>query len=156
MSGIALTTAGVKVWYAVETEAGKRPEAGYKHIEDIKETPDLNPEPEAHETTDLEQTECKTYTPGLKDLGGALGFLANFTQKLQTEWASIVEASETAIAAEKKVWFQITHPKLSEAVFLPGIPSPMGMPQMSVNGVLETTVYITPTGAPVWEPKVEA
>ena len=156
MSGVALSTAGVAIGYAVETEAGKRPTAGYVDISDVKEVPDFNPEPESHETTDLSQTEYKTYTPGLKDLGGALGLLANFTEKLQTQWGEIVDAHEEAAAAGKRMWFQIKHPKLAKAVFFPGEPSPMGLPSMGVNSVLETTLYITPTGAPSWEDKVEA
>ena len=153
--GIALSTAGVKLWYAVETEADTRPTTSYTQIPDIKEIPDFNPEPEALEATDLEETEYKFYVAGLKDVGGALGFLANFTDKLQTEWAGIVEAYNTAAASNKRVWFQITHPKLSKSVFFPGEPSAMGLPSMGVNAVLETTVYITPTAAPQWETKVE-
>lgn len=156
MAGIALSTAGVKVWYAVETEAETRPTTGYAHIPDLKEVPDFNPEPETHEATDLEETEYKFYVAGLKDVGGALGFLANFTEKLQTEWEGIVEAYTEASASGKRMWFQISHPKLPKAVFFTGEPASMGLPGISVNGVLETTVYITPTSAPIWETKVEA
>lgn len=156
MSGIALSTAGVTVGYAVETTAGTRPTTGYKAISDIKEIPDFNPEPEAHESTDLEQTEYKTYVAGLKDIGGALAFRANFTQKLQDEWETLMEAYNTAAAAGKKMYFEIKHPKLTKSVFFPGEPSAMGLPGMSVNGVLETSVYITPIGAPKWETKTTA
>ena len=154
--GIALSTAGVKLWYAVEETAETRPTASYTQIPDIKEIPDFNPEPEALEATDLEETEYKFYVAGLKDVGGALGFTANFTDKLQTEWSGIVEAYNTATAAGKRMWFQISHPKLPQAVFFPGEPAAMGLPSMGVNSVLETTVYITPSGAPQWETKVEA
>lgn len=153
--GIALSTAGVKLSYAVETVADTRPETGYVHIPDIKEVPDFNPEPETHEATDLEETEYKFYVAGLKDVGGALAFTANFTQKLQTEWAKIVEAYNTASTTGKRMWFQIAHPKLEKAVFFTGEPASMGLPGMSVNGVLETSVYITPTTSPAWEAKVE-
>lgn len=153
MAGIALSTAGVKLWYAVETEANTRPTTGYKHIPDIKEIPDFNPEPETHEATDLEETEYKFYVAGLKDVGGALAFLANFTEKLQTEWDGIVDAYEAAVTDNKRMWFQISHPKLPKAVFFTGEPARMGLPGMSVNGVLETSVYITPTGSPKWEDK---
>lgn len=155
MAGIALSTAGVKLGYAVETEAGTRPETGYTHIPDIKEIPDFNPEPETHEATDLEETEYKFYVAGLKDVGGALGFLANFTEKLQTEWEGIVTAYDAAVTAGKRMWFQISHPKLPKAVFFTGEPASMGLPSMSVNGILETSVYITPTSSPKWETKVE-
>lgn len=151
--GIALSTAGVKLMYAVEATADTRPTTGYTQIPDIKEIPDFNPEPEAIEATDLEETEYKFYVSGLKDVGGALGFTANFTEKLQTEWAEIVEAYTTAAASGKRVWFEIVHPKLAKAVFFPGEPAAMGLPSMGVNSVLETTVYITPSAAPVWETK---
>ena len=115
--GIPLNTAGVKIGYCVETTAGTRPVTGYKQIHDIKEVPDFNPEPETIEATDLEETEYKFYVAGLKDVGGALGFLANFTQTLQTQWESIVSAYNTAIADNKRMWFEISHPKLEKSVF---------------------------------------
>ena len=151
--GIALSTAGVTIGYAVEQTANTRPTTGYTAIPDIKEVPDFNPEPETHEATDLEETEYKFYVAGLKDIGGALGFLANFTEKLQTEWEGIVNAYNTAIADGKRMWFEIKHPKLPKSVFFTGEPAAMGLPGMSVNGILETTVYITPTNAPAWETK---
>ncbi len=154
--GIALSTAGVTVSYAVETEANTRPTTGYKAIPDIKEVPDYNPEPETIEATDLEETEYKFYVQGLKDVGGALGFGANFTEKLQTEWDTIVEAYETALAAGKRMWFEIKHPKLPKAVYFPGEPAKMGLPGMAPSGVLETTLYITPNGAPEWQTKATA
>ena len=151
--GIALSTAGVIVGYAVETTANTRPTTGYTAIPDLKEVPDFNPEPETHEATDLEETEYKFYVQGLKDVGGALGFLANFTQKLQDEWGNLVEAYEAAAAEGKRVWFEIKHPGLAKSVFFPGQPAAMGLPGMSVNGILETTVYITPNGSPEWQTK---
>lgn len=153
MAGIALTTAGVTIGYAIESVIGTRPTTGYTIIHDIKEIPDFNPEPESLETTDLEAKEYKTYTEGLKDVGGALGFLANFTNELQAEWGTLVTAAESAEAEGKKTWFEIKHPKLDKSVVFTGKPSKMGLPSMSVNSILETTVYITPTGEPAWETK---
>lgn len=151
--GIALSTAGVTVGYAVETTLNTRPTTGYTIIPDIKEIPDFNPEPETIEATDLEETEYKFYVAGLKDVGGALGFTANFTQKLQNEWNDLVDEYETALAANKRVWFEIKHPDLAESVFFPGEPARMGLPSMSVSSILETTLYITPTGSPEWNTK---
>lgn len=154
--GIALSTAGVTIGYATEAEAGTRPSSGYTAIPDIKEVPNFNPEPETYEATDLEETEYKFYVAGLKDIGGALSFLANFTEKLQTSWETLVGAYNTAAESGKKIWFEIKHPQLSKSVFFTGEPSPMGLPSMSVNGILETNVYITPTSAPTWETKTTA
>ena len=151
--GIALSTAGVTIGYAVEATAGTRPVSGYINIPDVKEVPEMNPEPETLETTTLAETEYKTYIEGLKDLGGALSFLANYTTELETAWGDLVEAYQTAKAAGKATWFEVKHPGLTKSVFFTGQPSAMGLPAMSVNSVLETNLYITPTNAPAWETK---
>jgi hypothetical protein len=151
--GIALSTAGVTVGYAVETVKGTRPVSGYKLIPDIKEVPEMNPEPETLETTTLAETEYKTYIEGLKDLGGALAFTANYTTEVETVWAELVEEYKTAIDSGLATWFEIKHPKLDKSVFFTGQPSAMGLPAMSVNSVLETSLYITPTSAPQREAK---
>lgn len=151
--GIAVNTAGVTFGYAVETSKGTRPTSGYTLIPDVKEIPEMNPEPETLETTTLAETEFKTYIEGLKDLGGALSFLANFTEELEEVWGELVEAYKTAIASGLATWFEIKHPKLEKSVFFTGQPSAMGLPAMSVNSVLETNLYITPTNAPAWETK---
>jgi hypothetical protein len=151
--GIALSTAGVTFGYAVEESAGTRPTTGYTLIPDIKEVPEMNPEPETLETTVLSETEYKTYIEGLKDLGGALSFLANYTTELETKWATLVEAYKTAKDAGKSVWFEVKHPGLEKSVFFTGQPSAMGLPAMSVGSVLETSLFITPTNAPIWETK---
>lgn len=157
MSAIAMSTAGVTVNYAVETAAGTRPTTGYVKIPNIKSVPEMNPSPETLETTDLSQTEFKTYVEGLKDLGGALAFLANFTPDLEDAWQTLLEAYNTGKAAGKAVWFEIKHPGLEKSVFFTGQPSAMGLPAMAVNAVLETNLYITPTNAPTWQTKtVEA
>ena len=151
--GIAISTAGVNFAYAVETTKGTRPDpesVDYTIIPDIKEIPEMNPEPETLETTTLAETEFKTYIGGLKDLGGALSFLANYTTELEGVWEKLVEDYETATAGGLAVWFVIAHPDLEKAVYFTGQPSAMGLPAMSVNSVLETNLYITPTNAPAW------
>lgn len=113
----------------------------------------MNPEPDNLETTTLEETEWKTYVPGLKDIGGALSFTANLTEASMTEWEGVVDAYDTAAAENKATWFCIVIPGLTKALYFTGQPSPMGMPAMEVSAVLETTLYITPTGAPQWAAK---
>lgn len=151
--GIALSTAGVTIGYAAEATAGERPTTGYTLIPDVKEIPEMNPEPETLETTTLAETEYKTYIEGLKDLGGALSFLANYTTELETAWGELVAGYKVAKDAGKSIWFEVKHPGLEKSVFFTGQPSAMGLPAMSVNSVLETNLYITPTNAPAWETK---
>lgn len=146
---INLSTIGVQLHYAVETEAGTRPTTGYTRIYGIKSTPSLNPAPDTIETTTLDELEYKTYVDGLKDLGGSLEFTFNLTEELITKWDALMEAYETAKASNLRTWFVIVVPGLTEAFYFPGNPSAMGLPETSVNAVLEITNYITPVGAPV-------
>lgn len=150
---INLSTLGIKIGYAVEETANTRPTSGYIQLEGAKSTPSLNPSPDTLETTTLEETEYKTYIDGLKDLGGALEFTFNLTEELITTWDTMMTAYETAKAAGKRTWFVIAIPGLTKAYYFPGNPSEMGLPETSVNAVLEITNYITPVGAPVQEEK---
>lgn len=157
MARIDLSTLGVQLHYAVETGTdGARPTTGYTRIYGIKSTPSLNPAPDTIETTTLDELEYKTYIDGLKDLGGALEFSFNLTQELTETWDTLMEAYETAKAANKRTWFAIVVPGLTDAFYFPGNPSAMGLPETSVNSVLEITNYITPVGAPVKATKPSA
>lgn len=148
---INLSTAGIHLYYAVESTKGTRPTAqsAYTDLVGVKSIPSMNPAPETLETTDLNQTEYKTYIDGLKDLGGALEFTFNLTQELVTMWSTLMEAYEAAKTAEKATWFFIDIPGLTNGLYFTGNPSNMGIPEAAVNSVLEITNYITPTGAPV-------
>ena len=145
---IDLSTAGIQLWYAVESNAGTRPTSGYTRIKGIKTTPSLNPAPDTLETTTLDETEYKTYIDGLKDLGGALEFTFNLTEDLITRWDTLMTAYETAKITNKATWFCIVVPDLTKAFYFTGNPSEMGLPETDVNAVLEITNYITPTNAP--------
>lgn len=145
---INLSTAGIKLKYAVETTKGTRPTSGYTALTGAKSTPSLNPSPDTLETTTLDELEYKTYIDGLKDLGGALEFTFNLTQDLVDEWDALMTAYEAAKAEQKATWFVIDIPGLTKAFYFTGNPSSMGIPETSVNSVLEITNYITPTNAP--------
>lgn len=150
---IQLSTAGVTLNYCVEATSGTRPTTGYTKIPEVKSIPELNPEPDTLDSTTLEATEYRTYIAGLKDMGGSLGFTANLTQDSMDTWDTLVEAYDTAAAANKAMWFCVIVPGLTNALYFTGQPSPMGLPSMDVSAVLETTLYITPTGEPTWAAK---
>lgn len=150
---INLSAAGISVNYAVEATAGTRPTTNYEKLIGIKETPELNPEPSTLDTTTLDETVYKTAIPGLKDLGGALSFLANLSQELYDQWEELMTEYEAADADGKAVWFAIIIPGIDDACFFTGVPSSLGMPAAQVDTVLEANLYITPTNAPTWETK---
>ena len=153
---IALSSIGIKVSYAFETVAGTRPTTGYTHIEGVKELPELNPAPDTLETSSFDNLEYKTYINGLKDLGGALSFTANFTQSLFDEWngdGGVMEQYNTNKESGKSMWLCIDIPGINKACFFTAEPSQIGVPSASTNEVLETSLNITPTGEPIWDAK---
>lgn len=150
---IDLNTAGVTVQYAAETTAGTKPTTGYTKIPGIKAIPDLNPEPSGLDTTTLEAEEWKTYIQGLKDPGGAIQFTANNTEEFQTAWTTLVEAYNTAIAADKEVWFAVVIPGLTKSFYFSGKPSDLGLSAIEVDAVLEIQPYITPHKIGGWDTK---
>lgn len=145
---VRLSTAGIKFGYAVESTSGTKPTTGYTYIPELKEIPEINPEPSLLETTTLDETEFRTYIAGLKDLGSALTFTANLTEDFKEAWETLVSKYETAKAGGKATWFVVQIPGITECWYFQGEPSSLGVPGASVDSVLEISVYITPTSAP--------
>ena len=150
-----LSTIGVHLYYGVEATAGTRPTAksAYTELVGVKGIPSMNPTPDNLETTTLNETEYKTYIPGLKDMGGSLEFTFNMSQDLKDTWDALITADTTARAAGKATWFFIDVPGLTEGLYFTGQPTPMGLPEMGVNSVLEVENSITPTNEPLWAAK---
>ena len=151
MARIDLSSAGVSVQYAVEATAGTRPTTGFEKLTGVKSIPDLNPEPSSLETTTFDETEWKTYIPGLKDPGGALAFTANNTQEFQDEWEVMVTAATTAKADGKATWFAIVIPGLTKAFYFAGMPAPLGLSGIDVDSVIEIDGYISPSSVAGWQ-----
>lgn len=150
---LELSTAGVVIKYAVEAVAGTMPTTGYVTLPNIKSIPDLNPEPNSLEVTDLSETQYKRYISGLKDTGGALGLNANLTNAFKTAWNTLVTAYQTAKANGKSVWFEVVIPDLTDAFYFAGIPSELGLSAIDVDAVLEITAYIAPNKIHGWATK---
>lgn len=146
-SDIALTTLGVKVCYCLTdpTIATSSQKADLVWIKDIKSTPELNPETEALDATTLRETEFKKYAQGLKDLGGSLEFTSNYTEELETTWATFYLAT-TGASTKKDGYIVIVHPDLENASVIPCRPQKLGLPEMGTNAILEAKPRVTPTG----------
>lgn len=143
MASKGVSTAGSKVGWAKGTDDKTVPKS-FTKIPEVKEVPELNPEPATLETTTLEETEYKTYTSGLKDLGGAIALTCNFTEEMKTSWSAMCTAANGG-----SVWICIQHPTIGAVAFL-AQPNQLGMPQLSVDNVLEVSAYLVPTSAPQW------
>lgn len=146
--GIALSSIGVQVSYAVETTPGTRPDKNYVKLPDIKSIPSINPAPNTADATTFDNLEYTSYISTLKDLGGALELSANFTEELFTAWETMLGKHGAGLNDDKRTWFCFDIPGFEKSAYLPVIPSPMGIPEISTNSLIETTLYITPMGEP--------
>ena len=59
-------------------------------------------------------------------------------------------AYETAQAGGLGLWFRVDIPGFDHSAYIPVEPSRLGMPEMGANSLLETSVYVTPIGEPIW------
>lgn len=150
---IELSSAGVTVQWAAETTSGTRPTTGYTKISGIKSTPDLNPETDSLEVTDLSDTEWKRYIGGLKDVGGDMAFGANNTEQFQKDWADLVAKYNEVAAENKELWFAIVIPGLTKAFYVSVVPQPLGLSAIEVSSVLEIDAYASPKKIEGWAAK---
>ena len=150
---IELSSAGVTLQWAAETESGTRPTTGYTKISGIKSTPDLNPETDSLEVTDLSDTEYKRYIGGLKDVGGDMAFGANNTQEFQNNWKALCEKYAQGAAQNLGMWFAIVIPGLDDAFYVSVVPQPLGLSAIEVSSVLEIDAYASPKKIEGWAAK---
>lgn len=144
---MAQITAGVGLFYGVTTSASTTPSSWTK-IHGITEIPEIGGQPDTYETTSLDNLQFKTYVDGLKDIGGALGFTANDTPEFRTEVAALLAAQNES---GKYIHFAINVPSpISKHMVFTGKASDLGFGGAAINEVLTTTLYITPSGEPVW------
>lgn len=144
-----ISTAGISIGWAVETNSGSRP-SSYTSIPNIKSIGDMNPEPSTYDVTDLSDLVYKRYIGALKDVGGALPLTANITSAFETAWGSIVSAADTGKAQNKACWFCVTIPNWTKKFYFAGDPSPLGLPQIDTDSVFDGDVYITPNQIAGW------
>lgn len=149
---IALTSIGAKVSYAMESTAGTRPTENYAKIPKVTEIPEMNPTPDLLDTTSLDNLQYTSGIAGLKTLD-VLAFVARFSQEL----FDLYEADGGIIALYNDgkesglgMWICIDIDGLNKSCYIPVEPSPLGMPAVSTNSVIDVSLYFTPVGEPVW------
>lgn len=156
MAEVRMAGAGIKVYYAVEATAGTRPTAlsAYTEIAEVTEIPEIGATPETLDATSLSVPAggYRVYVEGLRDSGGVVSLTCNFSQTQLTAWnTTLIDAYETGIAADKATWFCVTIPGFTEAFYMKGKPSEIGLPGVAVGDVLRCTLPIIPTGEMMWD-----
>ena len=145
---LEFNTIGVKLKYAVEASAGTRPTSGYTTIPDIKSTPAIDINPNKLQVTNLVDPYHR-YIDGVKDVGDSFDFTANLTADLKAKWNSCVSAANTAWASGKAAWFEISIPNF-DSFYCAGKPSELGLNEMGVDAVIESTLHIVPNQIAGW------
>lgn len=146
-----MTAAGVKLLSGAEETAGTRPTAAsaYSEVSDeLKKTPEFNPNPETHEATTFKDAAAgyATYVKGYRKSDGALPFTFNLTEDFITAWGTLITSFETAKAAGKAMWFCVEIPGLTQCFYFAGEPEALGLPSLEASGgVAEIEAYIIPT-----------
>lgn len=154
---IRMSTAGIRMLYAVEKEAGVMPTEGLQDIPEITDMPETSASPETIDATPLSATKFRIYVTGLIDLGGALSYTANFSQQELNIWnKTIVPAYEEGIKDGKNMWFFVDIPGFEDVFAYTGVPTKIGGPAAGVGDVLRITLPITPSNEPDWYTKPES
>lgn len=148
---LEFNTIGVKLKYAVEASAGTRPTSGYTQIPDIKSTPAIDINPNKIEVTNLED-DYRRYIDSVKDVGDSFDFTANLTADLKAKWESCVAAASSAWASQLATWFEISIPNF-DSFYFAGIPGELGVNEMGVDAVIESTLHIVPNQIAGWASK---
>lgn len=150
---LELSTAGILVKYCVESTAGTRPTSGYTVIPGVKSIPEFGTEQPTLETTPLSATVNKTYIPGLKDSGGAIGLTVNDYTTFRTAWDTMMTAYATAKAAGKGMWVEYAYPDGSgmDSFYFPAEPVELGFGGADVDEVLENVASFIPQGDFLWD-----
>ena len=145
-----LTTIGVKISYAVETVADTRPTTGYIHIPSIKGTNDYNAQPSVGDGTTFDNVEYTTKVKLLKEAPDNIELTANLSQEFYDVWEALMSAYKAGAESGKATWFCIDIQGLDQSIYFNGEPSPLGVPEMTANSILEIVAYITPMSEPVF------
>lgn len=144
-----ISTAGIKVYYAVETTAGTQPTTFSTEIPDITSIPAMDSAPEGLDCTPLSEPTWRRYCQGLKDPGSDFAMTANDTTTFRTAWEGLITAAATGKASGKATWYKIQIPNRPYFAFS-GDPAPLGMNGYEVNNVAQLQAHITPTKVAGW------
>jgi len=148
MASKGMSTAGMTLSYIIAAASSIPTTGSAITIPEVKTVPNLNPAPQSIDITPLNEEDNVLYTGGLKDLGGVLEFTANLTDELVTVWNTTLASAIAGMSATSACWFEVKHPKLTQATWFKGEPFAIGMGEAAVNAALETTLYIAPKSAP--------
>lgn len=144
----AISTAGLKVFYAPETTAGSLPTSGWAELVGVKALPALGDSVNTLDTTCLSQTKCHTYIPGLADSGGAIQLTVNDAPAFRTAYDTMYSKYLSAVSSSLGFWVEYQYPSAysMSAFYIPVTVAQLGFGGADVDSVLENQLNILPVG----------
>ena len=138
---MAQISQGIKLGYAVATEAPARPGELHLHSRHHWNPLHLGASPSTHQVTDLDNT-SHVYIKGLADIGGKLGLPLYLHQR-------VIDAVDTAITAEEggsnpRSGLLSSLPLLSKRAYFQGEASMVFNESVDVDAPITGTVSLVP------------
>lgn len=149
---VRLAIAGSYLCYCAETTAGTRPTSGYTKINEVTSIPELaSADYDTIDMTPIDETVQHQEIAGLRQSPGVLTFEANLSDTLLTQWnTNVLNAYNTAIAANKMVWFCVVINGMDKAYYFTAEPKELAPSGGSNGDGWKCTLPITMTCTPIW------
>ena len=154
-----ISTAGIKIQYAVETTAGTRPTTGYKEKETsatlkiseyVTGISGLTAEYEQYDVTPLAETERHRVVKGLQGNDGNLSLSCNINPTSRADWGAIVSAY-AALTGGKGMWFCFSLPGDTVGAYFRCEPCPMGFPDVEAASAVQGAVQLIENQYDGWQ-----
>lgn len=137
-----VSTLGVTLSYGVETVAGQKP-AIFKLLPRVNSISGIELDTEEIDASALEDYQERNIA-GRQSTGGDWSVTFNLTNETIPLIENMMEESATAIATNKRTWFQVAAPNLTKAFFVVGQPgTKVPMPDFGQNELLTGDISIT-------------
>lgn len=141
MATAGISTLGITFGYGTETTAGTKP-TSFTQLTRINAIGGVTIEPEQIDASALEDMITR-YVKGRADTGGSFPITVNFTSETKTEWTTLITAYK-ALTDEKKMWFEVVIPGISDAFFvIAQPPEQIPMPEIGQNELLTVEMNLT-------------
>lgn len=130
MALAGISTLGVTFGWGVETVAGEKPTT-FNQLTRINLIGGITIENEQIDASALEDMVSR-YVQGRADTGGSFPVSFNFTPETVEEWKEVIEAYQTAMENNLRMWFETIIPGFSDAFFAVAQP-PTAIPQPEIG-----------------------
>jgi hypothetical protein len=138
-----LTSLGVLIGWAIESTAGQKPTntgtstsgEAFSQVLRVNSIGGVSVDPEQIDVSAIVD-KLTRYKPGRGDSGGTFTIGVNVTQDVITQWKDIITTyySSTSRQAGLRMWWQVTHPDLTDAFFIVAAPPEVfPMPETGQN-----------------------